>query len=389
MLRNRQQSEQNEKQRLAPYAVAAGDSNDRQYEEPEHPWRTCFQRDRDRIVHSAAFRRLEAKTQVFVTPVGAFDAGADYCRTRLTHTIEVAQVARTLARILGANEDLTEAAALAHDLGHGPYGHCGEAVLNDLMAEHGGFEHNAQSLRVVEWLEHPYPDFYGLNLTRAVRHCLAKHESRYDCCLTADDYGPGLGSIEGQIADLADAVAYNSHDLDDAMMMGLIGEDDLADITLYRAIETQVREKFPKAHRYARQLRCAKSLIDLLLTDALEQTQKQLDRFDPRRADEVCTAAEKIVVLSPERQDALGQLEDFLMERVYLHKRTEGARRQADRELRTLFEAYVRDPNGLPERYRRRIDGQEVHRVVCDYLAGMTDRFCHECYRRMTGEING
>jgi len=203
-LHNRQLQQQDEKQRLAVYAVFSADSASRRYPELEHPWRTCFQRDRDRVIHCSAFRRLDAKTQVFM------DLSSDYYRTRLTHTIEVAQIARTMARILAVNEDLAESAALAHDLGHPPYGHCGESVLNELMADHGGFEHNRQSLRIVEYLEHPYPAFRGLNLTYETRLCLAKHQTNYDNPDELEEYGSGYAVLEGQIVDVADAVAYKS-----------------------------------------------------------------------------------------------------------------------------------------------------------------------------------
>ena len=376
-LQNRQALEARERSFLASYAVLASASRGRRYDEDEHPRRTCFQRDRDRVIHSAAFRRLEAKTQVFL------GEKSDYCRTRLTHTIEVAQIARTMARILAVNEDLAEAVALAHDLGHGPYGHCGEAVLNELMAGHGGFEHNRQSLRLVEYLEHPYPKFRGLNLTFETRWCLAKHETRYDHPEETAEYGPGWAPLEGQIADLADAIAYNSHDLDDALACGLIEESDLADVVLYETARQSFERDFPATHRFARQLRCAKAIIDILITDAVEETGRRLQELKPRDVADVCQAEEKVVALSGRAAQQLAQLEEFLMERVYHHRQVVDDVRRAETQLRALFGAYLENPSLLPERYRQRFDEQGVHRVICDYLAGMTDRFCRQSYARL------
>ena len=369
-MQSRQLQEQGEISRLAVYAVRSAESRGRRIAEDEHPYRTCFQRDRDRIVHSAAFRRLEAKTQVFS------DDSGDYYRTRLTHTIEVAQIARTMARILAANEDLAEAAALAHDLGHPPYGHCGEAVLNEQLAEHGGFEHNRQSLRLVEYLEHPYPSFRGLNLSYETRECLAKHTTNYDRPEQLAEYGPGQAPLEGQIADLADSIAYDSHDLDDALAAGLIEEGDLADIELYQTARMEVDRQFPGAHRFARSLRSAKGLIDRLVVDALEQTARRLERAGPKDIEQIRQSPEKMVSLSAERAEQLARLERFLAERVYHHPQIERANRRVAGQLQGLFGRYLAEPSLLPKRYRDRIDEQGDRRVVCDYIAGMTDRFC-------------
>lgn len=376
-LRDREGIEALERGRLAVYAVSSGGGEGRRrYSEPEHRYRTCFQRDRDRVIHSAAFRRLEAKTQVFG------GESSDYHRTRLTHTIEVAQVARTLARILAVNEDLAEAAALAHDLGHPPYGHCGEGVLNELMREHGGFEHNAHALRVVEFLEHPYPSFRGLNLMYETRECLAKHATSYDLPAVSEEYGSGFAPLEGQIGDVSDTIAYNSHDLDDALAAGLIHEDDLQEVTLYQRLKEQVAEQFPQARRHARQLRCAKAMIDLLINDALATTAQCLARIKPTSASDVRDAGERIVGLSGEGKRQLQQLEKFLFARVYQHPQVKQAAARAGEELRHLFAYYLADPARLPERYRQRVEEQGAHRVVCDYLAGMTDRFCRYSYEQ-------
>ncbi len=375
-LRTREQLEQQERGHLAAYGVFAAETHGREHPEPEHRYRTCFQRDRDRVIHSAAFRRLEAKTQVFA------NVTSDYYRTRLTHTIEVAQIARTMARILSVNEDLSEAAALAHDLGHPPYGHAGEAALNELMSANGGFEHNCQSLRVVEYLEHPYPAYRGLNLTFEVRESLAKHATRYDQPDTNEKYGCGYASLEGQIADLADSIAYNSHDLDDALAGNLIDEADMSNVPLYQLLRRQTDRDFPKAHRFARQLRCAKSLIDLLVNDALTESAGRLKETSPSNVEDIRLGQIKIISLSEQCQKELSELEIFLFENVYKHPRIEQVQQPAREELSFIFEMYVNDPKLLPERYRQRIGEQGRERVVCDYIAGMTDRYCHRLYQQ-------
>lgn len=374
-LRDRQTIDAQQRQCLASYAVT-GSPTDRRHVEPEHPYRSCFQRDRDRVIHSAAFRRLEGKTQVILND------SSDYQRNRLTHTIEVAQIARTMARILAVNEDLAEAAALAHDLGHPPYGHAGEGILNQLMADQGGFEHNAHALRVVEFLEHPYPTFRGLNLMYQTRQCLAKHTSSYDLPALFDEYGSGFASLEGQVGDIADAIAYNSHDLDDALAAGLIHEKDLQSVEIYQRAQRQVGEQFPQARRHARQLRCAKSLIDLLISDCLDATAQRLAQIDPQNVDDIRNASQRMVALSPDGQTQLQQLERFLREMVYQHPQVEQAAQQATRQLQHLFAFFLSDPTRLPPRYRQRIDEQGPHRVICDYLAGMTNRYCHHSYQQ-------
>ena len=372
LLINRQQQQQLEQDRLAAYAVLSSQSRGRIHPEPEHEYRTCFQRDRDRIIHCAAFRRLEAKTQVFLDPT------SDYYRTRLTHTMEVAQVARTMARILSLNEDLAESAALAHDLGHPPFGHCGEAVLNELMADHGHFEHNRHSLRIVEYLEHPYPAFRGLNLTWETRLCLAKHQTRYDNPLPTDEFGPGSAPLEGQIADLADAIAYNSHDLDDALACGLLNENDLAGVQLYQILKDRIDQQFPHARRHARQLRTAKALIDILAIDALHETARRLETANPQSTTDIYQLDQNLVDFSPTIRKQLNQLEEFLMEKVYLHPDVVKAQQQAREELIFLFNHYLTNPSLLPQRYQNRLTEQDPQCVTCDYLAGMTDRFCHQ-----------
>ncbi|MFB3065189.1 MAG: dGTP triphosphohydrolase, partial [Planctomycetota bacterium] len=256
----REAFEQREDQILAPYAMKVRHSRGRRHPEPEHAYRTAYQRDRDRIVHSSAFRRLEYKTQVFVNTAG------DYYRTRLTHTMEVAQIARTIARTLGLNEDLTEAIALGHDLGHGPFGHSGEDELNDLMKEHGGFEHNRHALRIVDLLERKYPEFCGLNLTEELRLALPKHESH--------DGGHAL--LEAQVVDAADQIAYNTHDVDDGLTSGLLVESKLDEVEIWQRALVHVRERYPDLPRSTRRYHTVRALIDSAVTDLLAASGERL-----------------------------------------------------------------------------------------------------------------
>ena len=380
-LQDRTERQRQERQCLARYALFSSDAQGRRHPEPEHPYRTCFQRDRDRIIHCAAFRRLEAKTQVFL------DVRDDYYRTRLTHTIEVAQIARTMARALRVNEDLTEAVALAHDLGHPPYGHAGETVLDNLTAGEGGFEHNRHSLRIVEYLEHPYPSFRGLNLTYETRQCLAGHETRCKDPKLLAEYGSAQPPLEGQIADLADAIAYNSHDLDDALTAGLIDEQDLSGLELYQVAREKTSSQFPQAQQIARQLRSAKAIIELLIVDALHESARRLEQADPQTVDDIRRHETRLIGLSPTRHSQMALLQVFLSQRVYQHPRVASARRRACDILEFLFAAYLADPALLPRRYQQRIAQQGQKTVVCDYLAGMTDRFCLRQYRRLGGSL--
>lgn len=360
---------QTEHRILASYAAFSDQSRGRTYSEPPHARRTCFQRDRDRIIHCAAFRRLEDKTQVLL------QSDKDYFRTRLTHTIEVAQIARTLARVLGVNEDLAETVALAHDLGHAPYGHCGEATLNQLMKDHGGFEHNRHCLRVVDYLEHPYPAFRGLNLSYEVRLCLAKHETKYDQPELNAEFPQRHAPLEGQIVDLADLIAYNSHDLDDALVAGLIAENDLLGLDMYQILLEQVRQRYGELKEHTRALRCAKGLIDLLMNDAVEQARQRLCELRPAASEAICQAPQRIMTFSAEMARKLSELESFLLHRVYRHADVLQAEQRAAAQLQSLFTMYLNFPDRLPPRYQDRIAEQGPHRVICDYIAGMTDRY--------------
>ena len=366
--------DQVESRTLAPYAIHTSRSCGRRHPEAPHPSRTDYMRDRDRIIHCAAFRRLMHKTQVFV---GQQD---DHQRTRLTHTLEVAQIARTLARNLALNEDLTEAVALAHDLGHPPFGHAGERALADLMAGHGGFEHNRQGLRIVERLEQRYPAFDGLNLTYETLESIALHSTHRDHPDLAE-FGPELRpNAECQVVDAADSIAYDAHDIDDALRARLIGFDDLRQVELWRLAEQQAREAYG-ADLEGKQLARAviRYLIDWQVSDLLAESRSRLERFDS--PDEVKSASRDVIALAAPLEEKKRELEGFLFERVYRHEQVVRSTRVAERMVRRLFKELVREPTALPDKQRSRLDQSKVERVVCDYLAGMTDRFAQRRHR--------
>ncbi len=351
----------------------------RAVDEPAHPYRTCFQRDRDRVVHSTAMRRMDFKTQVFTPHLH------DHLRTRYTHTVEVAQVARTLGTALRLNADLIEAVALAHDLGHPPFGHGGERTLDELMRDHGGFEHNRQSLRVVDYLERPYPQFHGLNLTRAVRECIARHETRYDTPV-CPEFPPGrLGPLEGQVVDLADEIAYTAADLEDAFQANWLTVADVADLELWRAAWRRVRAAWPDARDIHKQIRTVQTVTAVLVDDAVAASGATLEAMDLRSPDDVRAADAKAVALSPGVRDALDAMQEFLLERVYRRRDNAAHERRARDTLVDLFGAFETEPGLLPERFARRIDADGLHRTLCDYIAGMTDRYAREEHARVTG----
>ncbi len=355
---------------LTRWAVGEDQSGGRCFPEQPHPYRTCFQRDRDRIMHCSAFRRLDFKTQVFVPHE------CDHFRTRLTHTLEVSQIGRAIGRALRLNEDLIEAAALAHDLGHPPFGHCGEEVLHELMAGEGGFEHNRQSLRVVDYLEHPYPAFRGLNLTRAVRECLAKHQTRYDGPACEEFDASSHAPLEGQVVDLADEIAYTSADLEDALAAGWIAIEDLQPLSLWRRAWAAADADAPRAREIHKRIRACKAVLATMADDVVERTPARLADAGVACADDVRKSGEKLIVFSPEIAEEVGRLQEFLFARVYHHPRSLARREQARRVIAELFAHYLAQPNSLPRRYQRRINTEGAHRVACDYIAGMTDRFC-------------
>jgi dGTPase len=363
---------------LAPYAARGAESRGRRHAEPTHPFRPIYQRDRDRIVHSTAFRRLEYKTQVFVNREG------DHYRTRLTHTLEVAQIGRTLARALGLNEDLTEAIALAHDLGHTPFGHSGEEALNLLMAGYGGFEHNVQGLRVVDALEKRYPRFPGLNLSYEVREAFVRHSTRWDHPTLTDEFDPDEGALlEVQVTLLADEIAYDNHDIDDGLFSGILREADLRELALWRRAMDIIGDDYERMPPPMRRASGVRALINLLATDAVETTRANLERLGIRSLADVRAAAEPVVGHSGALRKEKEELERFLHEKFYRNYRVVRMAQKAQAFLRDLFTAFVQEPKLLPSDFQAAIRESSVHRVVCDYIAGMTDRFAEQEYNAL------
>lgn len=376
MLFTRERLEQIEDSALAPYGMRSRHSRGRVYPEDEHPYRTAYQRDRDRIIHTTAFRRLEYKTQVFVNTEG------DYYRTRLTHTLEVAQIGRTLARALGANEDLTEAVCLAHDIGHPPFGHSGEQALNVLMKDHGGFDHNQNSLRIVETLERRYPDFPGLNLSYEVREGIVKHETEYDVS-SAQGFDPDQrGLLEAQIANAADEIAYNAHDLDDGLRAGLIAPAALNGLELWERLKRSVGwdgADFDELWRH----RLIRRLIGIEVTDVINATEDRIGAAGIKSTEDAQRLDHNLIGFSDAQQQLNRGLKDFLYQRMYRHTRVIRMQMKADRLLGELFGAYVAEPGQLPASARQRIPHEGLQRAVCDYIAGMTDRFALDEHAKM------
>lgn len=376
MIFSRQELENYEDQQLAPYGFRSRDSRGRAYPDKEPQYRTVFQRDRDRIVHTTAFRRLEYKTQVFVITEG------DYYRTRLTHTLDVAQIGRTLARALGANEDLVEAICLAHDLGHTPFGHAGEHALSKLMEDHGGFNHNTQSLRIVTELEQRYPDFQGLNLTWEVREGIVKHETEYDIS-EAEDYDPEKrGHLEAQIANAADETAYTAHDLDDGLRSGLLKPEDLKAVELWQQVTGSIGWNGLQLNELDRH-RLIRRLIGILIGDILDHTQAQISSHNISSVEDVQSLDENLVGLPDPTQHKNQELKAFLYEHMYRHHRVFRMQVKAEKILTDLFEAFSEYPAMLPEEIQTKADGADFYRVIADYIAGMTDRFALDEHSRL------
>jgi dGTPase len=373
----REDLERREQAMLAPYAFKSAHSSGRAYPEEEHPFRLAFQRDRDRIVHSTAFRRLEYKTQVFVNHEG------DHFRTRLTHTLEVAQIARTVARSLCLNEDLTEAIALAHDIGHPPFGHAGERAMNEMMQPYGGFEHNQQSLRIVEVLEERYPEFPGLNLTWETRNGLKKHQPRFsppDATGLAAAVGP---SLEAQVTDFADEIAYNNHDIDDGLTSQMIELESLRQVPLWEEHFRQVQHRFPQAPRRILWRQSVRSIINSLVVDLCEETLKRLAAASINDVADVLSATQPLVGFDRAMERKNAELKQFLLEHLYRHYRVIRMAEKARRIIHDLFTVYADSPQQLPPSFSTRITTEGVPRVVCDYIAGMTDRFALEEHRKL------
>ena len=364
---------------LAPFAQACSKSRGRIHSEKSHPFRTVYQRDRDRIIHCRAFRRLEYKTQVFVNHEG------DHYRTRLTHSIEVAQIARNIARTLRLNEDLTEAIALAHDVGHAPFGHSGEHVLNHLMHSFGGFEHNRQSLRVVEKLEKKYPKFNGLNLSWEVREGIIKHVTSYD----KPDYSEldphNNPTMEAQIVEVSDVIAFNTHDLDDGLLSGLLDVSDLKSINLWKDAYKETKRLYSGADEEVKRYFVIRSIINRLVTDVLETTAGRINLFNIDSVEDVRKAPDRIVSFSDHIRPLLEELQAFLLGNLYLHPNVDIVSEKAKIVITDLFKYYLDNPRKLKETTWRKISGSNIEQVVCDYIAGMTDRFAMKEHQRIFG----
>jgi dGTPase len=379
----------------APYACHPGQSRGRRFNEHESATRNAFQRDRDRIIHSAAFRRLKEKTQVFVAHEG------DQYRTRLTHSLEVAQIARTLARQLGADEDLAEALALAHDLGHPPFGHAGEKVLAEKMADYGGFDHNAQTLRVVTKLEVRYPEFEGLNLAWETLEGVVKHngpllkpgEGGADLPWGFTEYEgwPELelhtyAGLEAQIAALSDDIAYNNHDIDDGLRSGLLALEPLLDLPMAGEVFRQVRAQWPDISRDVLIHEAVRELIGLMVGDVLSETRRRLREAKPGTAEELRALDQPVVAFSEEMNLQLAAIRRHLFDNMYRHYKVNRMMGQAGRVVRDLFDLFLNDPGLLPTEVRAGAGDArslETARLVCDYIAGMTDRSAIEEHRRL------
>jgi dGTPase len=376
MFFSRQELEEIENRGLAPYGVRSKDSKGRAYLDNEPDYRTSFQRDRDRILHTTAFRRLEYKTQVFINYEG------DYFRTRLTHTLEVAQIGRTIARALGANEDLVEAICLAHDLGHSPFGHAGEYTLARLMKDYGGFDHNRQSLRIVTQLEQRYPEFPGLNLTWEVREGMVKHESEYDIA-DAREFDAGLrGNLETQICNVADELAYTTHDLDDGLRSGMITPQMLEGIAPWEILVKTYNWHAAILQDLERH-RMIRHLVGLMVTDLVRATDARLKESGVRSALDIQKLAHNLIGYSQEMQARNREIKDFLYNNLYRNYRVVRMQVKAEHIVTDLFNAYHAEPLILPDHVQAWIDKRGLERTICDYIAGMTDRYAIEEHQRL------
>ena len=374
----RQEIEKREGKILAPYAMKSKDTRGRVYPEKEHEYRSVYQRDRDRIIHSTAFRRLEYKTQVFVNHEG------DYYRTRLTHTLEVSQIARSVAKALKLNEELVETIALAHDLGHTPFGHSGEEALHEIMKEHGGFEHNRQGLRVVDILEQRYPEFPGLNLSWEVREGIIKHQTSFDQPESTGFEPDKQPYLEAQVVDAADEIAYDNHDLDDGLTAGLLKEEDLQDIELWAEAKKQAGSIFKgRLNKEIRKYQIVRSLINLEVTELIKQSENNIKRLNISSCADVREAKKRVISFAPGNRMKMEELRDFLIKNLYRHYRVVRMSNKARRFIKELFEVYLSNPDQLPPTSCQRLKNENAHRVICDYIAGMTDRYCLDEYKKL------
>lgn len=371
--------EEREDELLAPYAMKSRFSRGRVYNEPQHEFRTVYQRDKDRIVHSTAFRRLEYKTQVFVNHEG------DYYRTRLTHTLEVVHIVKSIIRALGLNEDLAETIALAHDIGHPPFGHAGEETLHMLMKDHGGFNHNIQGLRVVDLLEERYPNFKGLNLSWEVREGIAKHITAFN---QQDSSNPAFEldsspTLEAQVVDIADEIAYDTHDLDDGITSHLINISDLNKINLWRKISDDFISKDTELSEEIVKYQIVRTLIDIQVRDLISSSEQNIEDFQIRTIEDMRNCKNRVISFSDQMKEEKKPLKDFLTKNLYNHYKVVRMSDKAKRFITGLFNAYISKPEQLPYGTQNRLKSEDIYRVVCDYIAGMTDRYAIEEYKKL------
>jgi dGTPase len=368
---------------LAPHALRAEDSRGRRYPEPGHPYRNAFQRDRDRVVHSRAFRRLENKTQVFTRRY------SDHFRNRLTHTIEVSQISRTIAAVLGLNEDLVEALALVHDVGHPPFGHAGERTLDALMRRHGDrFEHNLHALRIVEQFEQRYADFPGLNLTFEVREGIVKHSGDADPTELPylAEYLPDLRPpLEAQLIDITDEIAYSTADLDDGVEANILTREQVYEgVPVFARLQDEAERQglhsgAPEKLKFNETL---KSVLDRLVSDLITHSSKKIAESGANSVDEIRRFPSRLFSFSPEVEREQREIRDFLFQNVYLSAALKPEKEQAEHVISDLFEYFLRFPDELPPGYPEKLGREPVYRVVCDYLAGMTDNYILEQHQR-------
>ncbi len=372
----REEIETYENKHLAPYAVLSSKSRGRSYPIIEHPLRTIFQRDRDRIIHSTAFRRLEYKTQVFIPHE------KDHFRTRLTHTIEVAQIARTLARNLRLNEDLAEAIALAHDLGHTPFGHSGEDVLDDLLKNCGGFNHNRQSLRIVDLLEQRYPEHPGLNLSFEVREGIARHETKVDTN-NKEFKISNQPTLEASLVDIADEIAYNAHDIDDGLSSGILTFNILQDEeSITKLVGNDIFEDLTindDQKRYA----LVRKIINLMVTDLISETQGRINEFAFNSLEDVRNNPDKVSLFSDEMALHVNGIKEFLFNKLYLDPKLQAMSKTANTIITTIFESLNNNPKLMPQRFQEMMLKEEKQIVIADYIAGMTDRYAEKKYSEL------
>jgi dGTPase len=368
--------EELENNSLASYAVKSVDSRGRQHKEKEHPYRTRFQRDRDRVIHSSAFRRLEYKTQVFVYHEG------DYYRTRLTHSMEVAQIARSICKSMQLNEDLAESIALSHDLGHPPFGHTGQKILNGLLKNHGGFEHNKQGLRVVRLLEKRYPEFSGLNLTWELQEGISKHSTDTENPIMRVK-GYNFPSLEAQVVDCADGIAYNAHDLDDGITSELLNLEQVRKLALWRENEKGLDLKYKNLDFKLKKYQIVRQIINDLISDFRKTTLKNLKASKIQSVDDVRCAKKRMAGFSALMSKKNGELKRFLHKNLYSHRKVKRMEFKSEMCLTGLFNAFTGNSALLPESVQRDGDNDSLQRRICDYISGMTDRYAISEYKKL------